>query len=375
MSTVSCIGCPTYDPSLLEETLRRHFSLLGGLENLIPANARVVVKPNLVTGSHPDNAATTHPEFVRALVKILRERTDSVTLVECPGGPSSVAYLKTVYKMTGLADIGCEIVYSEEYRDLLYGDGVACRQFPVATALTEADVIISAAKLKTHSMTGFTGAVKNMFGSIPGLMKSEYHFRFPDKEQFGHMLLDLCCAVKPSLAFMDGIVGMEGNGPTGGNPVVTGITFASLNPYALDLVASDLIGMAAERCPTLYLSVQRELTPQLSDITLVGDDLASYRRMYKLPDSCAKDVEFGFLRHMPPFVKKSLAGALRPRPVIDKKLCIGCGKCAESCPQKIITVENRMAKIAIQNCIRCYCCQELCPKHAIHVRRTLISRI
>ncbi|MFT8888828.1 MAG: DUF362 domain-containing protein [Ethanoligenens sp.] len=370
MEKVSLLTCKAYDPALLDTVIERHFQSLDPHDFLIKPGTKVLIKPNLLMRRTPDEATTTHPAFVAALVRAVKKRGGVVTIADSPGGPYTPAALRGIYAATGMADVakkeGAVLNESTDAVERVNENGQRCHSFQIIRPIAEADVVISAAKLKTHAMTGFSGAVKNLFGSVPGLMKPEFHYRFPDKKDFGHMLVDLCETVKPTFAFIDGIVGMEGNGPSGGKPKAAGITGAALNPYALDLVMARIIGFSAAEVPTLSTAIERKLCPaEIGELEIIGERVETLLTPFEKPDSASLD--FMEYIHMPAFLRKPLKKLMTPRPVIVRNKCIGCGKCAESCPRHVIQIEQKKAHIAYANCIHCFCCHEMCPVKAINI--------
>ncbi len=179
----------------------------------------MVIKPNLVVRAEPDSGAVTHPLVTAAAAACLQELGASVLIAESSGGVYTQAALRSIYTGTGYTEMArqyeVELNYDCSSGELKSSEGLRCQGFTVITPVLEADVVVDICKLKSHCMTGLSGAVKNLFGCVPGLMKPELHCRFPEKPHFGEMLTDLCCAVKPELCIVDGITAMEGNGPTG----------------------------------------------------------------------------------------------------------------------------------------------------------------
>ena len=108
------------------------------------------------------------------------------------------------------------------------------KQFPYTAYLAKADAIIDLCKLKTHGMMGLTYAIKYFFGSIPGTVKPEFHYRYPRAEDFANVLVDLYEYSKSRLCICDAVVGMEGNGPTQGTPREIGCLIASRNGHMID---------------------------------------------------------------------------------------------------------------------------------------------
>lgn len=374
ITTVSLLKNTEYDKQELVRAVEKHFENLGGIENIIPVGSKVVIKPNLVSGERPEKAVTVHPDLVYAIVEVVKRRTDRIIMAESPGGPHSEARLRGIYKITGMSDIDCEKVYSPTVKDVYYPEGIKCKRFSVIKEIADADVLISVAKLKTHGMMAYTGAVKNLFGAIFALEKAEFHFRYNDRADFSDMIIDLCLALKPTISFIDGIVGMEGEGPTSGRPKVANCTLAALNPFACDVVGASVMGIDEKISGQLSRSYDRGLTPRLCDINIAGEDLDSLKTKFELPASLENTVSFNFLKILPKGLRSFVERLLAPKPVVISSACVGCGKCVESCPQKTMFIKDNKAVIKYGNCIRCYCCQELCPKHAVEIRNKKIYK-
>jgi uncharacterized protein (DUF362 family)/Pyruvate/2-oxoacid:ferredoxin oxidoreductase delta subunit len=290
-------------------------------------------------------------------------------IADSPGGPYTKQLLKSVYVGTGMEKIasreGAQLNFDVGTTTMMSNGGHVCSSFDIINPVAHADVVISAAKLKTHGQMTYSGAVKNLFGSLPGLIKPEFHYRYPEKSVFGEMLVDLCETVKPAISFIDGIIGMEGNGPTGGTPKELGLTLAACNSHSLDLYTCFLVGFEPEDIPTLAAAVKRGLCPSdTSELEITGD-INIGRVKFKAPDSISLD----FTNKLPAFIRGPLGSILTPRPAIMNKSCIGCGKCAESCPQHTIIIVSSKAVIDYSKCIKCYCCHEMCPKRAIKIKR------
>lgn len=362
--------CKTYRAEDLEPLVDKIFRSLHVYDELKPGMT-VVLKPNLVMRGKPEDAAITHPAFAAAVGSCVKKAGAEVLLAESPGGPYTPGLMKSHFKACGYADMaeamGFSLYTGCESRPVTLPEGVVCRQLEIVAPFLEADYLINLAKLKTHSMVGFSGAVKNLFGVVPGLQKPELHCRFPQKEEFSQMLTDLCAFLRPDLSLLDGIWAMEGDGPTGGSRRELGAVIAAKNPYAADLCATSLIGIEADSVLMLRYGKERGLSPaSLSEVELLGDDPASLRQMdFKKARASSTD----FIDRLPRFLRPAAKKLTTPYPRIDKKNCVGCGKCAESCPQHTITVKNRKADIDYKNCIHCFCCHEMCPQHVIDVRR------
>ena len=223
---------------------------------------------------------------------------------------------------------------------------------------------------------GMTCAVKNFFGTIPGTMKPEYHYKYPKIEDFADMIVDLCEYFKPCLCLCDAVVGMEGNGPTQGTPRAIGAVLAAGSAHALDLAAARILGFEPREVPTLAAAIDRGLCPASADALDISGALDDFvqRDVKKTP--AQSDVAFylsggGLIAGA---VDKMLHRILTPFPQLHAAECIHCGKCAGICPAKAITMTDGLPRIDRRVCIHCFCCQEFCPKGAMRVGRTWIAR-
>ncbi len=362
--------CGGYSPEELLRQVEELFTALGVWDEIQPGMT-VVIKPNLVMSSKPEAAIATHPALVAAVGKCVQKAGGQVLIVESPGGPYTPAAMKAVFRGCGYTDMAKECgftLYTEcKSREVSLPGAKRCRQLSVVEPFLTRDYLIDLCKLKTHSMVGFSGAVKNLFGTVPGLQKPELHCRFPEKQPFSEMLVDLCDFLKPDLCIVDGILAMEGNGPTGGRPRQLGVLGASKSPYALDVCATTMVGIQPESVLMLQDAHQRGLGPIApEECQLVKEQIASLAQ----PDFLkAEASSTDFIDRLPKGLRPLAKKVATPRPKIREKECVGCGKCAESCPQHTIRIRDGKAKIDYKNCIRCFCCHEMCPKHVIDIRR------
>ena len=362
--------CGGYAPEELLRQVEEAFTALGVWEELKPG-MQVVIKPNLVMSSKPEAAIATHPALVAAVGRCVQKAGGEVIIAESPGGPYTPAAMKAVFRGCGYADMAKEwgfTLYTEcKSREVSLPGAVRCRQLSVVEPFLTRDYLIDLAKLKTHSMVDFSGAVKNLFGAVPGLQKPELHCRFPEKQPFSEMLVDLCDFLKPDLCFLDGILAMEGNGPTGGSPRKAGVLGASKSPYALDVCGAALIGLEPESVLMLKEAHRRGLGPiSPKECQLLKEQVETLAQ----PDFVkAKASSTDFLDRVPAFLRPAAKRLATPAPKIRRKECVGCGKCAESCPQHTIAIREGKAVIDYKQCIRCFCCHEMCPKHVIDIRR------
>lgn len=358
----------------VEKAMERQFEILA-LDELFRPGMRVVLKPNLLMKRSPERATTTHPDVVSAAVRALQRRgVSDIVLADSPGGPFTKTALEGIYtasRMTNVAgETGCRLNYDTTFDTLDCRSFTKCASFSVIRPILEADAVLNLPKLKTHGMTMLSGGVKNLFGCIPGLQKPEMHYRFQTERAFCEMLVDLALAVSPAATIIDAVVSMEGDGPSGGIPKQTDFLAGSRNPFALDTALAEYMKLPA--VTMLDVARERGLTLPYEQLTLQGEPPAPVD--FLLPRSKSLD----FLDVLPsalrPMVSSLAKRWAEPRPEITKR-CIGCGKCAESCPAHIIRVENRRAVIDAEKCIRCFCCHEMCPVEAIRIKRLKLFNI
>ena len=176
--------CGGYGPEKLLRQVEELFTALGVWEEIRPGMT-VVIKPNLVMTSKPEAAIATHPSLVAAVGKCVQKAGAQVLIAESPGGPYTPAAIKAVFRGCGYTDMAQECgftLYTEcKSREVTLPGAKRCRQLSVVEPFLTRDYLIDLCKLKTHSMVGFSGAVKNLFGTVPGLQKPELHCRFPEK--------------------------------------------------------------------------------------------------------------------------------------------------------------------------------------------------
>lgn len=371
----------------------------------LPASGRitgkkVLVKPNLLAKRTPAQAVTTHPAVLAAVLKAVQRRQPaSVVVADSAGGIATIGIMKGIYEATGIAEVcrkaGVPCWPGGETGERK-GDGKIAKTFTLIQPVLEAEFIIDLAKFKTHMMTGMTGAVKNLFGCIPGLQKAEWHTRCPDKGPFGEMLIDLFQTVHPDMALVDAVMAMEGDGPNGGKPRPFGLLVAGEDLPGIDLALCGLIGLDPMRVPYLLAAHNRGLCAERFDPALWQGD-APYAPVedFLLPSSYLGDESSAgntdFAQKFPAPLRglaRRAEGLISPHPVIDQKACIGCGRCREICPQHTIVWHvtkkggrpkedpkpRKVARVVPKGCIRCFCCHEVCPVQAIEVRRLALFK-
>ena len=369
---VAVVRCKTYDVEAVKPALEEALNAVNGLDFVMPG-MKIIIKPNLVSFKKPDAAATTHPALLEALVEMLLSRGADLTIGDSPGGPHSLPLLNRVYAATGMdrvEKLGAKLNRNMNEKTVDFPEGKVLKNFTYTQYLDEADAIIDFCKLKSHGMLGMSAAVKNLFGTIPGLKKPEVHYKFQNDAEFADMLVDLNEYFKPRLAICDAVVGMEGNGPTAGTPRQIGAIIASKSTYYADVVGAELIGMNIDGLPTLQAAYERGFAPASSkNLRVYGDIRALTVDDFKAPP--VRGLSFMRKGNVLHFISKA---ALEHKPTLKKRLCVGCGECARMCPAKAIEMKNKKPHINREKCIRCFCCQEFCPRAAMVAHRPLAAK-
>jgi uncharacterized protein (DUF362 family)/Pyruvate/2-oxoacid:ferredoxin oxidoreductase delta subunit len=370
MQRVSIERVTSYDRELVASGLQRLLEPLGGMAAFVRPGERVLIKPNLLMGTSPEAAVTTHPVLVRGVIEAVK-RAGAVPLV---GDSPGIGSYRKITEQTGIAAVcresGAELV---EFRETVTvrGSGLF-REIQLARPYLEADRIINLPKLKTHEMMTMTCAVKNLFGAVVGTAKAGWHLKAgADRELFARMLLEICLHRPPDLTIVDAIVAMEGNGPSSGSPKEVGLLLAGDNAVAVDLIAGEIAGI-----PRKLLFVE-QAARKLAVAGARRESIVTVGLPFR--DACCpvpfclpplSDVQFG----LPRFLKNRLRSFLTTRPVVNPGKCVLCGVCRDTCPPGAITIRAQQLRIDCQACIRCFCCRELCPHHALNVEEGVILR-
>ena len=375
MTDVSIARCAAYDG--VEAALMEALAPFGGLDWVRPG-MQVAIKANLVSGGKPDSAVTTHPKLVSALCRLLIQRGAQVCVGDSPGGLYTAAYVGHIYAASGMTAVegtGARLNRDFSQRLASFPEGKVLHTFQYTAWLDGADAVIDVCKLKTHGMMGMSCAVKNLFGTIPGTLKPEYHFRYPDPRNFADMLVDLAGFVRPRLSICDAIVGMEGNGPTAGTPRNIGAVLAAENPHALDLACAHIIGLRAGDVPTLVAAQARGYIPAEAGALSIAGTLFTVPGYKLVAQRCPLEFAHPIPGPLGALAGKAMRRLMRARPALSARGCVGCGQCGRICPAHAIAMRRGLPHIDRRLCICCFCCQEFCPKGAMKVHRTAVARV
>ncbi|MFC1941151.1 DUF362 domain-containing protein [Chloroflexota bacterium] len=374
-SIVALIKCDTYDYEEVYNAIEAGVKLLGGISNFVKEGEKILIKPNVLRGTDPNKCVCTHPSVFRAVGVILKKAKAIVTYGDSSGFGKSKANMKRAELKQVADELGIMLADFDRGQHVTNDRALLNKRFILANGVLESDGLISLPKLKTHGLTRFTGAIKNQFGCVPGLMKSQFHVKMADPYTFAIMLVDLNTLIKPRLFIMDGIMAMEGNGPRSGNPKKLGVLLLSNDPVAMDAIACKIINLNPIFVPTAKPGEMAGLgTYHYENIEVIGEDLETLI-----------DKDFEVVRKPPIAVSSGrirtfIRNQICPKPTIDNIICTNCGTCVRYCPVNPKAVNWHKGDESIpptykyDRCIRCYCCQELCPEGAISVRETILSK-
>jgi len=361
--SISLIHQADYEPRAVYRAMRAAIDLLGGMGRFVSPGERILLKPNLLSPSPPEKAITTHPAVVRAAIDLVREAGGKPFIGDSPG----LGSLIKAAERAGIREVaeqgGVELVEFDQPLEVKVPSNFRFKRVEVAQEALEADGIINLPKLKTHGQMTLSLGVKNLFGCVPGRRKAQWHFQAGvDRDLFAQMLLELYAILKPRLNILDGILGMEGDGPgNGGTPRWIGMVAASADGMALDRVIAELLGIPCVSVPTIKMAKEKGISRfEVAELQIQGESWEKMRvSAFLAPKSL--DLSWG----IPPFLRRALRGALTARPLIDSSQCVLCLVCSEACPAQAIQRRGDQLVIEQHGCIRCFCCQELCPEGAV----------
>ncbi len=364
--TVAIARCADYAQA--QSALDRLLAPLGGMTAFVRAGQTVLIKPNLLSDHAPEEAVTTHPEVVRAVIRAVRAAGGKPCVAD---SPANVMDLERVWRKTGIGAIclaeGVPLLNLEKAgSERVEVDGFA---FSIARPVLEAEVIISVPKAKTHVLTRFTGGIKNCYGTIPGFQKTRLHKEYMRPEAFGAMLLAVYRRVRPGLTIMDAVVGMDGNGPSAGRPVALGFLAASADAVALDTILCGRFGLKTGQVPCLREAARLgEGETIVERIRLAGEPgVLTEGRPCRPPTTVP-------VQNMPGWILSLFGRLLWHRPTISGR-CVFCGQCVKACPAEALSIQaGHRPTLDAGRCIECCCCHEICPARAIEMRPGLAIR-
>lgn len=359
-----------YDLPIVEEAVGSFLSTLKSQK--LNRNKRVLIKTNALGAYAPERAVTTHPIVIEAIIRYFLERGKEVWFGDSPGGTVN---FNTVWQACGYAELADKYpikvvnLSTLGFRELSFR-GVKVK---ISEALWKCGIVINAAKYKTHSLMAYTGALKNLYGLVPGMVKSEYHRENSDTQSFADLLLALYAITRNRISYsiIDGIVGMDGAGPSAGNPKQFGLLFGSSSIPALDYTAARIMGFKLQDVP--YLSPALHLEGLLPSRIKIPTSFTHYR----IPNAEISMVKLRkeTLKYVPGVVRWTFKKLFYYHPQVSER-CKNCGLCVKSCPvQAIAWPENQHPFVNKNACIKCMCCHELCPHQAIDIAKSPLAKV
>lgn len=372
---VSISRCDDYKYEDVYKAVKQSIDLLGGIRSYVKEGARVLLKPNLLSGRAPDMAITTHPIIMKVVIQLVREAGGRPFIGDSPatfpfansGGIDKIAAITGI---KGVADeMGIELAAFDEAIAVKGPQGAIFKEHEIAKEVIDADLVINLPKLKTHSQMVLTCAVKNLFGCVPGARKVQWHYKAGiDRLYFGRMLVELAQIVNPILTIVDGIIGLEGDGPgSSGSPRHIGLIVAGTDCSVVDLVISRIVGIDEDLLPTIIAAKEQGIIKGLDMIDLLGEPIDDVMvDCFKLPATV--DLEFG-----PRILRRIIKDSMTIKPIEDRDICTLCGECAEICPTNVIAAGEKGLEIDYRRCISCFCCIEVCPQGAMRSKKGLLA--
>ncbi|MBN1493163.1 MAG: DUF362 domain-containing protein [Candidatus Omnitrophica bacterium] len=373
ISKVIIKKCEEYNYETIRQLLEVSFKELA-IENEIPRGGKVFIKVNNLLTVPPERAVTTHPLVLKAVIAYVKQFTDGIIVGddvnEMIDGdePFVSSGFKAVCDEMGVRLLNLK--YDERVHVTIKG-GVRFKKAISMRTVVSADYFINLPKMKTHQLTLFTGAIKNLYGIMPFGQKVSIHKNNAGFNDFKQAVVDVYSMKRPDLNVMDAVIGMEGEGPSGGPARTIGYLMISRDGVSMDAVCENMIGLRAEHGLVSHMAAERGLgIADLAEIDLGGVALEELKlKDFKLPKSAFSQ------RNTPNWILNIIFSLLVPRPVIDHGVCKRCGACIQHCPKDTIKMEKGKVIIHYDNCIRCFCCQELCSFKAIRAEQNVIGKV
>ena len=369
-----------YERERVGEAVHAALAPFGGAAGILDGRSRVLLKPNVLRAALPSDAVTTHPEVIRAVAREFLDAGAAVTIGDGPGGDPGPAM--PAFEKCGIAevcrDLGVPLANFQERgsSEVALPYSVA-RKVNIAQPVIEAELIINLPKLKTHTLTQITCAIKNLYGYIPGFLKGTLHTLAPRVDDLAEILCALWELFPPAFTILDAIVGMEGQGPSGGAPRAIGRVIAGTDPLAIDTVCAHAMGFEVRDVVLLQVALRHALgVGDLGAIEISGDTLQGLRIPgFALPHTSKVP------RYVPRWILRpltALAGRLFwVKPCVMPDKCTVCHRCVRSCPTGAMQAEKgQVPHLRPEKCISCLCCQEMCPSKAIFARKSFaVTRV
>ena len=366
--TVAISKCNSYAESDIRKSL---LEVIDATRFPDVSGKKVLLKPNILSDAAPSDCITTNPQVIRQMIRICFEKgATEIHVGDSPGmqGNDFKPVKSEIWQICQDEGAIWEDFTANPVTKDIKNVNI---KLPVAAVFDKVDVIIGLCKMKNHQLMYKTGAVKNFFGSVPSIHKSQCHLKFQSRENFAKLIVGLHETVKPDYSVMDAVIGMEGPGPANGSPRVIGLLIGSDNDFATDYTEALIMGYNPEDIPIVAEAKQQKLFSPQINYPLAKPEEVTVKDFVKIP--YRKRTQF-FKKLVLPFITRKHEQKKRhkePVPCFSAEKCIHCLRCVNICPAKALTFdkEQKLIKADYTKCIRCYCCHEMCPADAIEVKR------
>ncbi len=369
MSKVAIYRCKDYNRKHVEKAVQNLLDDLGGIEKYVRKGQKVLLKPNMLSAKTPERGITTHPVLLETVVRIVQAQGAEVWIGDSPSG--ALKGIKRCWENTGFLEVaertGARLInFEASGTQKISNQG---KVFHFAQSVFEADVVINLPKWKTHGFTLYTGAIKNLYGTLPGFQKARFHKEYPLPKKFSQNLVDIYKCICPALHIMDGVLGMSGNGPATGDLRDVGLLVASEDGVALDTVVSHLMGFDPKNIDMIRLAGEQGLG--ISDLKRIETSGIPLNKIkldnFLLPSNY-------YMKFIPEFLVKLIGRFIWVKPKADYTICTGCQVCAKGCPVNAITMVENHPVMDYTKCINCMCCNESCPENAIYQEMSWLAK-
>ncbi|MCP4453192.1 MAG: DUF362 domain-containing protein [Planctomycetes bacterium] len=246
--SVAFTPCGSYDLEVVEQALVRQIDKLGALRSLVSRGDRVLIKPNFIAPRAAELAVQTHTSVILGVARLLKDYGARPFVGDSPAWGSVEACANAQGLDEPLRHLDIDLVQLDKPRTVTIGPDQ--RRVGISTHALDADAIFNLPKLKSHQQMMGTFAVKNMFGCVSGKRKPYWHFaKGASQLQFAEFLIHIFEAIGPVLNLVDGVVGMDQDGPINGRPRPLHWLIGSRDPMAVERACARLIGLPSEELP------------------------------------------------------------------------------------------------------------------------------
>ncbi len=359
--------CTSYEAFEVEAAVKKAVDLLGGIDRFVKPGEKVLIKPNLLTDAAPEEGIDTHPEVVRAVIRLIKPVTRAVFVGDSPSVWGEKRDVERVYELSGIKKVCLE----EGATPVFFTSPKMRGRYPLTDCLDQMDRLVNVPKFKTHGFTVLTAGVKNLFGLVVGMNKMKIHRDFPHPDDLSKAIVDIYEIRNPDLTILDGVTAMYGEGPgSAGTLWQASLIAACPDALALDMVLARIMGLKPSDIPTNAEAIRRGLvSADASALEIAGDDIREFiPGQFILPKA-------NFISGMPRPVLSLVRFFLRMKPDIIADRCRLCGTCVPACPGHAMTRKADRMRIDFHKCIYCLCSQEICPHGAVAVRKNLLLRL